>query len=151
MELNIHSPAYFSEHYGVDDDVYRYCQKLYTFFLDKQYSDSLSTIGLMPAAAPEELYAVGQWKESVRFIDHATCAIIHIRLDFDRYYHADSTEKIELMRDAILKAVKKISSKSKIDLERFEKDLRSAIAYSTTNGKEPSLWNPGKNKHGSMK
>lgn len=125
MELNINSPAYFSEHYGIDDDVYRYCQRLYRFFLDKQYSDSLSTIGLMPAAAPEELYAARQWKESVRFIDHATCAIIHIRLDFNRYYHADSAEKIALMRDAILKAVKKIRSKSKFDLERFENDLRS--------------------------
>ena len=125
MELNINSPAYFSEHYGVDDDVYRYCQKLYCFFLDRQYSDSLSTIGLMPAAAPKEIYAAGQWKESVRFINHATCAIIHIRLDFDRYYHADSAEKIALMRDTILKAVKKIRSKSKFDLERFEIDLRS--------------------------
>lgn len=45
MELNINSPAYFSDHYGIDDDVYRYCQKLYTFFKDKQYSNSLSIIG----------------------------------------------------------------------------------------------------------
>ncbi len=125
MELNINSPAYYYELYGVDDDVHRYCQRLYLLFLDKQYSDSFCTIGLMPAAAPEKLYAAGQWKESIRFIDHATCAIIHIRLNFDRYYHADSAEKIELMRDAILKAMKKIKSKSKFDLERFENDLRS--------------------------
>lgn len=125
MELNINSPAYFSEHYGIDDEVYRYCQGLYVFFRDKQYSDSLSTIGLIPAAAPNELYAAGQWKESVRFIDNASCAMIHIRLDFDRYYHADSAGKIELMENALLRAIKKIKSKSKFDLERFESDLRS--------------------------
>lgn len=125
MELNVNSPAYFSEHYGIDDDVYRYCQKLYFFFQDRQYSCSLSVIGIMPAAAPKELYAAGQWKESARLIDNAACAIIHIRLDFDRYYHADSTEKMMLIRDAIYRAVKKVSAKSRFDLERFEADLRS--------------------------
>lgn len=27
MELNINSPAYFNQHYGVDDEVYQFCQK----------------------------------------------------------------------------------------------------------------------------
>ena len=27
MELNINSPAYFTNHYGVDDEVYRYCEE----------------------------------------------------------------------------------------------------------------------------
>ena len=125
MELNINSPAYFSEHYGIDDEVWRYCLRLYAFFRDKQYSDSLSTIGLIPAAAPDELYVASQWKESVHFIDNASCAIIHIRIDFDRYYHADSAGKIALMQNTLLKALKKIKSKRKFDLERFENDLRS--------------------------
>lgn len=107
MELNINSPAYFSDRYGIDDDVYRYCQKLYTFFKDKQYSNSLSIIGIMPVVAPKELYEAGQWKESVKLIGGAACAIITIRLDFESYYSADSKGKIVLTRDAVLKAVKK--------------------------------------------
>ena len=107
MELNINSPAYFSDHYGIDDDVYRYCQKLYTFFKDKQYSNSLSIIGIMPVVAPKELYEAGQWKESVKLIGGAACAIITITLDFESYYSADSKGKIVLTRDAVLKAVKK--------------------------------------------
>lgn len=125
MELNINSPAYFSDHYGIDDDVYRYCQKLYTFFKDKQYSDSLSIIGIMPVVAPKELYEAGQWKESVKLIGGATCAIITIRLDFESYYSADSKGKIVLTRDAVLKAVKKIKSKGRFDFGGFEKDLLS--------------------------
>lgn len=125
MELNINSPAYFSDHYGIDDDVYRYCQKLYTFFKDKQYSDSLSIIGIMPVVAPKELYEAGQWKESVKLIGGATCAIITIRLDFENYYSADSKGKIVLTRDAVLKAVKKIKSKGRFDFGGFEKDLLS--------------------------
>lgn len=125
MELNINSPAYFSDHYGIDDDVYRYCQKLYTFFKDKQYSDSLSIIGIMPVVAPKELYEAGQWKESVKLIGGATCAIITIRLDFESYYSADSKGKIVLTREAVLKAVKKIKSKGRFDFGKFEKDLLS--------------------------
>lgn len=125
MELNINSPAYFSDHYGIDDDVYRYCQKLYTFFRDKQYSDSLSIIGIMPVVAPKELYEAGQWKESVKLIGGTTCAIITIRLDFESYYSADSKEKIVLIKNAILKAVKKIKSKGRFDFGKFEKDLLS--------------------------
>lgn len=125
MELNINSPAYFSDHYGIDDDVYRYCQKIYTFFKDKQYSDSLSIIGIMPVVAPKELYEAGQWKESVKLIGGAACAIITIRLDFESYYSADSKGKIVLTRDAVLKAVKKIKSKGRFDFGGFEKDLLS--------------------------
>lgn len=125
MELNINSPAYFSDHYGIDDDVYRYCQKLYTFFKDKQYSDSLSIIGIMPVVAPKELYEAGQWKESVKLIGGAACAIITNRLDFENYYSADSKGKIVLTRDAVLKAVKKIKSKGRFDFGGFEKDLLS--------------------------
>lgn len=55
MELNVNSPAYFSQCYGIDDDVYRYCQRLYTFFQDKEYSNSLSVIGIMLVAAPREI------------------------------------------------------------------------------------------------
>lgn len=125
MELNINSPAYFSEHYGIDDDVYRYCRMLYTFFRDKKYSDSLSIIGIMPVVAPSELYEAGQWKESVKLIGGATCAIITIRLDFESYYNADSKGKIVLIRNAVLKAVKKIKSKGTFDFGKFEKDLLS--------------------------
>ena len=43
MNLNINSPAYFTQQYGVDDDVYRYCQKCYKYFKDKEYSEVLKT------------------------------------------------------------------------------------------------------------
>ena len=59
MELNINSPAYFSQHYGIDDEVYRFCQNAYIFFKDKEYSDILHIIGITPVAAPQELYDAG--------------------------------------------------------------------------------------------
>lgn len=123
MELNINSPAYFSDQYGVDDEVYSYCRSLYTFFQDKEYSETLSAIGITPVVAPKDLYEKGIWKEHTKIISSGTCAIIGIRMDFESYYQADSNGKIELMREMILKAVKKIKAKGKFDWERFKDDL----------------------------
>lgn len=123
MELNINTPAHFNQYYGIDDEVYRFCQNVYMFFKDKEYSDTLHTIGIEPVAAPQELYDDGKWKESVKLISNKSCAIISIRMDFQEYYNADSTEKILLTKRMILKAVNKIKSKGKFDYDAFEQDF----------------------------
>ncbi len=129
MELNINTPAYFNQHYGIDDEVYRFCQDVYMYFKDKEYSDTLHTIGISPVAAPQELYDDGAWKESVQLISNKSVAMISIRMDFQEYYNADSAEKILLTKKMILKAVKKIKSKGKFDYHTFEKDF-DAISMS---------------------
>lgn len=128
MELNINTPAYFSQHYGIDDEVYHFCQRVYMYFKDKEYSDTLHTIGIVPVAAPQELYNDGAWKESVKVIGNKSCAIISIRMDFDEYYNSDSAKKILLTKKMILKAVKKIKSKGNFDYNAFERDF-SAISF----------------------
>lgn len=123
MELNVNSPAYFSQFYGVDDEVYRFCQKVYHFFRGKEYSETLHIIGITPAIAPESVYAQGKWKESLRFIDNKRCAIITIRMDFDQYYQANEEEKIILIKSAILRAVKKTSARGDFNYSQFEEDF----------------------------
>lgn len=123
MELNINSPAYFSQHYGVDDEVCRFCQGAYYFFKEREYSDILHMIGITPAAAPQEIYDSGKWKEKVQVIGNKSCAIIVVRMDFDRYYAADSSDKVEQIKDMVLRAVKKIRSRGKFDYDRFEQDF----------------------------
>lgn len=125
MELNINTPAYFNQHYGIDDEVYEFCQNAYMYFRDKEYSDTLHTIGIAPVAAPRELYDDGAWKESVQLIGNKSVAMISIRMDFQEYYNADSAEKILLTKKMILKAVKKIKSKAKFDYDAFERDFEA--------------------------
>lgn len=64
MELNINSPAYFKEQYGIDDDVYKFCQQAYMYFKDKEYSEILHIIGIIPIVVPNDLYVDEKWKES---------------------------------------------------------------------------------------
>lgn len=80
MELNINLPAYFKEHYGADNEVYRFCQKAYLFFKDREYSNILHIVGIMPVVAPQEMYDRGAWKESVRFLDNQNVASIVIKI-----------------------------------------------------------------------
>lgn len=77
MELNINSPVWFKDHYGINDEVYRFCQKAYLFFKDKEYSDILHTIGIVPVAAPQGLYDSGNWKESIKFLCNKSVVSIH--------------------------------------------------------------------------
>lgn len=125
MELNINSPAYFSEHYGVDDDVYRFCREVAKFFATKEYSDTLRTIGIIPIVAPKELYEAGAWKESVQLISNKNCAIVSIRMDFIKYYNGSSSEKILLTKEMILESVKRVRRRYKFDYAAFERDFKS--------------------------
>jgi len=123
MELNINSPAYFKEHYGVDDEVYKFCQKAYVFFKDKEYSDTLHIIGIIPVVAPQEIYDNGKWKESIKFLCNKSIVSITIRMNFENYYKANSLEKVEQTKEMILTAVKQIKSKSKFNYDKFKNDL----------------------------
>ena len=123
MELNINSPAYFTDHYGIDEEVYKYCQQLHDFFRTREYSESMNIIGITPVIAPKEIYDQGMWKEKVQVGGLGSCAIIDIRMDFDNYYNADSNGKIELIQQMIIRAVRKIKSKGKFDWEKFRDDL----------------------------
>lgn len=123
MELNINSPAYYTSQYGVNDVVYDYCQNLYLYFKNKEYSNTLHTIGIIPIIAPRKMYDEGLWKEKVQFINSKTCAMISIRLDYEQYYKVNDQEKIKMMELMLIKAIKKIKNKGKFDTNQFLEDL----------------------------
>ena len=124
MELNINSPVYFKDHYGIDDEVYRFCQRTYLFFKDKKYSNTLQTIGIIPIVAPQEIVEKN-YKENVKFLCNKNVASINIKIDFNDYYNADSIKRIELTKEMILTAVKRIITKVDFDYDRFKEDLIS--------------------------
>lgn len=124
MELNINSPVYFKDHYGIGDEVYKFCQRAYLFFKDKKYSNTLQIIGIVPIVAPQEI--VGEnYKEKVKFLCNKSVASIEIKMDFDDYYNADSIKRIKLTKEMILTAVKHIITKVDFDYDRFKEDLMS--------------------------
>lgn len=127
MELNVNSPAYYKDHYGIDDSVYRYFQKAHLYFLDKEYSDTLKIIGISPMVVPQELCNGDNWKEFIRLINNKNCAIVSLKIDFEEYNFADSVGKIQLTKDLIIKAIRRIKSKVDFDCEAFEQDFNQLL------------------------
>lgn len=123
MQININSPAYYSQEFFIDDEVYRMCQETYLHFQNKEYSAVLHIIGIVPIVVPEELYADGKWKEGIRFLSNKSGVVIYIKIDFDQYHNSDSEGRKNLMKDAVLRAVKKVKTKGKFDYNTFEKDI----------------------------
>ena len=122
MELNINYPAYFKDYYGVNDEVHKFCQEAYLFFKGKEYSDTLHIIGIT-VVAPQEVYDSGAWEERTQLIGNKSCAIITIRMNYENYYKADSSGKVEQIKEMILTAVKRVKSKGKFDFDKFKEDF----------------------------
>ena len=125
MEVNINSPVYYRDHYGIDNAVYRFTQRAHLFFKEKEYSDTLLIIGIVPIIAPQEAYAAGNYKERVKFLCGKSVASVEIKMDFDAYHYADSSGKIALTKDMLLTAAKRIKTKVDFDYDRFRDDLES--------------------------
>lgn len=64
------------------------------------------------------------WKEKVRFIGNGSCASIDIRIDFDQYYNATDEEKVIIIRNTIIRAVKKSKQKVSLIMKCFAKIYR---------------------------
>lgn len=125
MEVNINSPVYYKDHYGIDNAVYRFTQRAHLFFKEKAYGDTLQIIGIVPIIAPQEVYAAGNYKERVRFLCGKSVASVEVKMDFDAYHNADSSGKIALTKDMLLTAAKQIKTKVDFDYDRFRDDLES--------------------------
>ena len=65
------------------------------------------------------------WKERVKLIGNGSCASIDIRIDFDQYYNATDEEKVVIIKNTIMRAVKKVKTKGKFDYESFCRDLQN--------------------------
>ena len=123
MELNINSPEYYKEVYGIDNEIYRLCQDMYIYFKDKSYSEIIDIIGIIPIIAPKELLENGKYKE-VKYCSVAYgFADVNLFVDYDKYIEANMDEKKALIVENVVDSVKAIKTKGKIDFGRFKEDM----------------------------
>jgi len=127
MRLNINSPAFFSQNYGIDDDVYELCKKIKLFMKDREYSEIVDTIGITPLVVPQEILNDNKWRQIIKYDLKYRMVIISKHIDFKEYLNADSKQRKILILQNILNSVKTIHKKSKIDYVKFEEDLMNFI------------------------
>ena len=124
MILNINSPAYYTNVYGVDEDVYKACSIISEYFRDKNYGEVVETIGIVPIIAPKDKIINGLWEECSKVEIIYGYASVSLQVDYDEFLGADANKKKELIRESIDKSIKKISRKIKIDYKSFSEELK---------------------------
>lgn len=125
MVLNINSPAYYTNIYGIDDEVYWMCRELSDFVKEKKYSNIIDIVGIVPIIAPKDDIDKGLWKEVKKCDLKFRVATVSLQISFDDYIQSDIEKKKSLIIDNIIKSVKVISKKGEFDLNDFKKDIIS--------------------------
>lgn len=123
MELNINSPSYYTDEYGVEDEIYWMCRELSVFVREKEYSDVIHIIGILPIIAPKSVIDKGLCKTQKKCEPKAGFASICLQMDYEEYVKADISTKKKLMIDNILASVKSVSKRGKINYSLFEEDV----------------------------
>lgn len=125
MVLNINSPAYYTNIYGIDDEVYWMCRELSDFVKGKKYSDIIDIVGVVPIIAPKDDIDKGLWKEVKKCDLKFRVATVSLQISFDDYIQSDIEKKKSLIIDNVIKSVKVISKKGKFDFNDFKEDIIS--------------------------
>lgn len=124
MDLNINSPSYYTQEYGVDDDIYRMCRELSDIVKEKKYSDVINIIGIVPIIAPLSVIEKGLCKEHKKCETRYGFASVSLQIDYEEYVKSDIYGKKKLIIDNILKSIKAISKRGKINYCLFENDIK---------------------------
>lgn len=130
MKLNINSSEYYSKVYGVDDEIYWMCRDLSQYVIDKEYSQIIDTVGIVPIIAPKEIIDKGLCNEILKYDLKYNYVHVSKQMDYDEYVAADIIGKKKLIIKNILKSVKAIKTKAKFDYETFRKDILECLNYS---------------------
>lgn len=123
MELNINSPSYYTNEHGVEDEIYWMCRELSAFVREKEYSDIIKIIGIVPIIAPKSVIEKGLCKTLKKCERKYGFASVCLQIDYEKYVKADISTKKRLMIDNILASVKSVSKRGKINYSLFEEDV----------------------------
>lgn len=130
MNLYINSPSYYTQLYGIDDDVYKVCRLLEKNIDVKNYTSLLDTIGITPIIAPTTEICDANWHE-VKHISLAyRMASISLCVDYATYISVvDSAGKIQLILDNILNSLLVIKKRLKNDFnyDQIKKDILALV------------------------
>ena len=130
MILNLNMPLYFSKEHGVDDEIYWFFHEIKKYFAEREYSEIVKTVGLMPVVAPTEILNQSLWVENTKIDKFGNLAIISKQTDYLTYFNATIVGKKRLMVKNILSSIKSIEKRGKFNYKQFEDDLLMVTGFS---------------------
>ena len=125
MELNINSTSYYTQNFGVIDEIYWLCRNLSYFVKNNKYSDIINIVGITPIIAPDSILEKGLCKNVKRVELKYGFASVSLNINFNEFVNSDLEKKKILIINNILESVKSIHKRAKIDYCKFENDINS--------------------------
>ena len=123
MDLNINSPMYYTDEYGVDDEIYWTCRELAKWVKDKKYSNYVNIVGIVPIIAPKDIIEKGVCKEHKKCEAKYGFASVSLQINYEEYVAGDISVKKSMIIKNVLESVKAVSKRGKIDYNVFESDV----------------------------
>lgn len=132
MNLFINSPAYYTQEYGVIDDIYQLCTLISHKVDISSYTDRLDTIGITPIIAPAEVLKSGNCKEIIKISLPYRMANISLVSDYDCFCNADIVLKKQMIVENIFKSLGVIKSrlKEEFNYELMKNDIMELLSFS---------------------
>lgn len=131
MILNINSPAYYSQKFGFDENLYKINCIIIKSVKEKKYSQEIDTIGIVPVIAPKSTIEEGMWKEKYNVSKKYQYADIQFHINYDEFVNSNTEIKKSIYIDSLIKSIRKIGSKIKdFKTEEMIKDILRALGLS---------------------
>ena len=112
MSLCINSPAYYTYHYGVIEEISNMCNLISQIDI-KKYTKELDNVGITPIIAPMSEIKNNRFLEIRKVMLKSRLAIIALHIDFEKFMKADIETKKEMVLCNILSSLRVIKAKLK--------------------------------------
>lgn len=130
MNLFINSPSYYTREYGVDSEIYAFCNHISRNIDITKYTSSLDTIGVVPIIAPKNVLNELRWKNRTHISLTYRMADISISSDFEAYDRGNLQCKKKIITDNLFESLKIVKKKLRenFDYEEMKKDIETLIS-----------------------
>ena len=140
MNIYINSPSYYTEEFGIIQDVYDMCNYISRNIDIKKYTSIIDTVGITPIIAPSQVIEQNEMKE-IKYISKTyRMANIALFVDYLQYVDGDVYKKKRIILDNILSSLKCLKNKLKnsFDYDMLYSDVMLLLQDYNSNTKEPS-------------
>ena len=128
MNLFINSPSYYTEEYGVMDDIYNLCKLLSDRIDITLYTDALDTIGITPIIAPKQVLDSGCMEVKMISMRYRM-ANISLYCDYNNFIKADLALKKVMIAENIINSLYVIKKrlKNKFNYTQIVNDIKNLL------------------------
>jgi hypothetical protein len=121
--------GYIKAVYGENEKIEKFCRLIKEKFKNKRYSERVTYIPISAIILPEERKLKGEGYEHMDYKKTLKMCWVCTSIDYETFIDADDEEKIMLLSVCMIRSMKRIYKKTKVDWKKFQDDLLEITGY----------------------